>query len=324
MKTKIDIFSGFLGAGKTMLIKKLINEKLYTENIVIIENELGQVGIDGSILKRTNIEVKEINSGCICCTIAGDFKKAIEEIIEKYKPQRIIIEPSGVGKLSEVLGVIKDSELKNKLSVNMIITVIDVLKFEMYITNFSEFYKNQIINSNTIILSRTQNATIEKLQKVVIAARELNKNANIITTPWDLLKGETIIEVSEKDTKQDLMEKVNLLKRPIGKVVARKQSSNNMNNHFADEVFNSWGVETTNIFSEKALKVMLDSLSNSETYGLILRAKGIVQAGNNDWIQFDYVPEEFQIRRTTPDYTGRVCVIGSNLKKHNLKNLFKV
>jgi G3E family GTPase len=324
MKTKIDVFSGFLGAGKTMLIKKLINEKLYNENIVIIENELGQVGIDGSILKRSNIEVKEINSGCICCTILGDFKKAIEEIIEKYKPQRIIIEPSGVGKLSDVLRAINDSKLKNELTVNIVITVIDVLKFEMYITNFSEFYKNQIINANTIILSRTQDATSEKLKKVVRLARELNENANIITTPWDHLKGETIIGVSEKDTKQNLMEKVNLFKKPIGKVAAGTQWNNNINNHFADEVFNSWGIETTNIFSEKALKDILDNLNNSETYGLVLRAKGIVQAGNNDWIQFDYVPEEFQIRRITPDYTGRVCVIGSNLKKHNLKNLFRV
>lgn len=345
MKTKIDIFSGFLGAGKTMLIKKLINEKLYTENIVIIENEFGEVGIDGNIFKKTNIEVKEINSGCICCTIAGDFKRAIEEVIEKYKPNRIIIEPSGVGKLSDVLNVIKDPELRNKLIVNMVITVIDVLRFEMYSTNFGEFYKNQIINASTIILSRTQNTTAEKLEKIVAAVRSLNEKANIITTAWDNLNGATIVEVAEKDTKQDLMEKVNLLKRTTGKVTVRMQSNTNTNthyvgtsnhsvdasnhyvdasNHCADEVFTTWGIETPKIFNELNLKRIFARLTDSAVHGVILRAKGIVQVGHTEWVQFDYVPDEFQIRATTPEYTGRICVIGSNLKKDNLKNLFLV
>ncbi|MFL0196946.1 CobW family GTP-binding protein [Clostridium sp. WILCCON 0269] len=315
----IDIFSGFLGAGKTMLIKKLINEKLHSDNIVIIENEFGEVGIDGSILKRTNIEVKEINAGCICCSISGDFKKAIKEVIEKYRPERIIIEPSGVGKLSEILNSINSEDMRSSVKLNMIITLVDVLKYEMYITNFGEFYRNQIINAKTIILSRTQKIAMDRLEKITAAIRNLNQNANIITTPWDRLNANTIVEVAENDAKFDINEKVNLLKKP-----ARNLNFRIAKNHHADQIFNTWGVETPKIFSEVILKNIFSRLEDSEQYGTVLRAKGIVQVSDNKWVQFDYVPEEFQVKDTSPDYTGRICVIGSDLKKDELMSLFSI
>lgn len=320
MKTKVDIFSGFLGAGKTMLIKKLISEKLYNENIIIIENEFGEVGIDGSILKRENIEVKEINAGCICCSVSGDFKKAVEEVIIKYNPSRIIIEPSGVGKLSDIIKALKTSDVKNKININLIITVVDVLKYETYIVNFSEFYKDQILNGNTIILSRTQNSTPEKLEKVVTAIKNINKKANIITTPWDKLSAEKIMEVGEHDAQVDLNEKVNLLKKPINISAIKLQT--NATSNSAKDVFTTWGIETPKRYSESTLKDIFNILKNKELYGVVLRAKGIVQLKNDTWVQFDYVPDEFQIKNTTPDYTGRICVIGSKLNIHNLQNLF--
>lgn len=319
MKTMIDIFSGFLGAGKTMLIKKLINEKLYSDNIVIIENEFGEVGIDGNILKRTNIEVKEINAGCICCSISGDFKKAIKEVIEKYRPERIIIEPSGVGKLSEILNSINNEDIKNSVKLNMIITLVDVLKYEMYIANFSEFYRNQIINAKTIILSRTQKIAAEKLEKITTAIRNLNHKANIVTTPWDKLDANTIVKIAENDAKSDINKKVNLLKRPSQNISLKISK-----NHHADQIFNTWGVETPKIFNELNLKNIFSELENSKQYGTVLRAKGIVQADANRWVQFDYVPEEFQVKNTSPDYTGRICVIGNDLKKDKLKSLFSI
>lgn len=323
MKTKIDIISGFLGAGKTSLIKKLIDEKFHTKKIVIIENEFGEVGIDRSFLKKTNVEIKEINAGCICCTIIGDFKDSIKEIINKYQPERIIIEPSGVGKLSEIIGVIKSDELKRNIILNMVITVVDVTKYEKYILNFSEFYKNQIINANTIVLSRTQNISFEKLETVALKIRKLNERVNIITTPWDKLNGINIVEVGERDTKQSLYKKVNLIKRPELKSEFTMQN-NNLGMVNADKMFNNWGIETPKIIKIEALKNIFTKLKECNLYGYVLRAKGIVQVSENHWVEFDYVPEEFELRNTTPDYTGRICVIGSNLKKDNLKNLFLI
>jgi G3E family GTPase len=317
MRTKIDVFSGFLGAGKTMLIKKLINEKLSNENMVIIENEFGEVGIDGSILRKSNIEVKEINAGCICCTISGDFKKAIKEVIHEYKPDRIIIEPSGVAKLSEVLAVCKDEELKELVSINMIITVIDVLKFDSYIKNFGEFYKNQIANARTIVLSRTQKASIEKVSKAVERIQSINSAANIVTTNWDEISAQKIIDIAQEDSKQDSLEQVNLIKKPFNKAIIKKGT-----NHNANEIFQTWGVETPKIISKETLNDILYKIKNDKLYGTVLRAKGIIQSSESSWIQFDYVPEEMEIRATTPDYTGRLCVIGSSLNKENLKNLF--
>jgi G3E family GTPase len=317
MKTKLDIFSGFLGAGKTMLIKKLLNEKLIDEKIVIIENEFGEVGIDGSILRKSNIEVKEINAGCICCSVSEDFDKAIKEVIDKYHPNRIIIEPSGVAKLSEIIAACKVKELRELVSINMVITVVDVLKLEMYIANFSEFYKNQISNAKTIILSRTQKASEEKVLRAVEKIQSLNNRANIITASWDMLKGNRIIEIAEEDFTPPSLEEVNLLKKPITGAMIKKKT-----NHSANEVFQTWGIETPKSFSKETLNNILHKIKNEKLYGEVLRAKGIIQISESEWIQFDYVPEELEMRSTTPDYIGRVCVIGSNLDKENLKTLF--
>lgn len=317
---KVDIFSGFLGAGKTMLIKKLISENLNNENIAIIENEFGEVGIDGTILRKSNIQVKEINAGCICCTIAGDFKKAILEVINKFNPKRIIIEPSGVGKLSEILNVCKDKELKDKIEINMIITVVDVLKYDMYISNFSEFYSNQIINAKTIMLSRTQKASSENIEKVTTAIRKLNNKGNIITTPWDKLSAERIIAAAEQNLKDSLEGEVNLLKKSTSNFSFKLKAR--INNHHANEVFETWGVETPKRFCKLSLENILNRLQDSKLYGTVLRAKGIIQTGEDEWMQFDYVPEEIQMKNTKPDYSGRLCIIGSNLNRNNIKNLF--
>lgn len=320
MRAKVDIFSGFLGAGKTMLIKKLINESLSNENMVIIENEFGEVGIDGAILRKSNIEVKEINAGCICCTIAGDFKMAILEVISRYNPKRIIIEPSGVGKLSEILNACKEKELKDKIELNMVITVVDVLKYNMYISNFSEFYSNQIINAKTIILSRTQKASSNNIEKVTIDIIKLNNKANIITTQWDKLSAERIIAAAEQNLKSSLEGEVNLLKKHTGNFnfkVERRTA-----NHYANEVFETWGLETPKRFCKGSLENILNRLQDSKRYGTVLRAKGIVQTEDEEWMQFDYVPEEIQMKNTNPDYSGRLCIIGSNLNRSNIKNLF--
>lgn len=316
MKTKIDIFSGFLGAGKTMLIKKLISEKLQHENIVIIENEFGEIGIDGSILKGSNVQVREINAGCICCTVSSDFSKAIKEVIERFNPTRIIIEPSGVGKLSDILNVCKAEEIKKLAIINMIITVVDGLKYHTYIKNFSEFYKNQIQNANTLIISRSQKLSLYKLLEVVESLQTINTKANIITTPWDNIKAEKIIAISESKG-HDTLDGINLVRKPMlaGKI-------RNSVNHKANEVFQTVGIETPKVFSKKSLEGFLQVMEKDSTYGTILRAKGIVETEEKKWIQFDYVPEEFQMRESHPEYTGRVCVIGSGLNKEAIKKLF--
>lgn len=316
MKTKIDILSGFLGAGKTMLIKKLISEKLKHENIVIIENEFGEVGIDGSILKGSNVQVREINAGCICCTVSSDFSKAIKEVIERFNPTRIIIEPSGVGKLSDILNVCKGEEIKKLAIINMIITVVDGLKYHTYIKNFSEFYKNQIQNANTLIISRSQKLSLYKLLEVVESLQTINTKANIITTPWENIKAEKIITISESKG-NDTLDSINLVKKPMlaGKI-------RNSVNHKANEVFQTVGIETPKVFSERSLERFLQVMEKDSTYGTILRAKGIVETEEKKWIQFDYVPEEFQMRESYPEYTGRVCVIGSGLNKEAIKKLF--
>jgi G3E family GTPase len=318
LKVKVDIFSGFLGAGKTTLIKKLISESLYKENVVIIENEFGEIGIDGSILKSTNIEVKEINSGCICCSIAGDFKKAVKEVIDKYKPERIIIEPTGVAKLSEILAVFKDSELKNLMELNMVVTVVDVLKFDVYAANFGEFYKNQIMNSKTIILSRTQNTSEEKLKSVKEKIEKLNSKAFVVTTPWDKLSGRRIVELNEGSAKVSLQQEVNLIKRPASGLALKANKG-----HAGNEIFETWSYETPKKFNTKALVSLLNKM-NDNNCGNILRAKGIVQADDGEWMQFDYVPGEFEMRKTMPDYSGRLCVIGVNLNKDHLRKIFSL
>lgn len=321
MKIKVDIFSGFLGAGKTMLIKKLISESLSSDNIVIIENEFGQVGIDGSILKRTNIKVKEINAGCICCSISGDFKKAIMEIVTEYSPARIIIEPSGVAKLSEVLNVFKEPKIKELVNINMVTAVVDVLKYDIYIANFNEFYSDQIKSAKTVVLSRTQSTSEDKVKKVVDSIKKINNRASIVTTPWDSLPSNAILAAGEQDFKKSLDIKVNLIKRPMT-TVTMKMGPATQKVHRADQVFQSWGYETPKIFNTTELKFYLKRLGEESSYGKVLRAKGILQVENNKWIQFDYVPDELAIRETTADYTGRLCVIGSNLSYGSLERLF--
>lgn len=315
MKTKIDIFSGFLGAGKTTLMKKLISEGLYREKIVIIENEFGEVPIDGALLRETKLQVKEISAGCICCSIAGDFKKALNEVLSNYNPERIIIEPSGVSKLSEILSVIEATDMKSKLEIDKVITVVDVMRFNMYISNFGEFYKNQIINGKTIVLSRTEGFPEERLLRLQDDIRKLNNKADIVTTPLNKLSGKRIVEISSQNTSLD--EQVNLIKRPSFAASIRQERSSE-NKH----IFETYGLETPKKFNFNSLKNNIGSINDKKIYGNILRAKGIVQVDSGEWIQFDFVPGEFQSRKTSPDYSGRLCIIGTELNKENLKKLF--
>ena len=318
MKIEIDIFSGFFGAGKTTLIKKLIDENLYNKKVVIIENEFGEIGIDGIFLEKYNIEVKEINAGCICCSTFNDFNNTLKGIIDSKEIERIIIEPSGVGKLSEIIQIVKNLESENDIYLNMIITVVDVTMYADYIDFFSEFYKDQIIYANTIVLSRTQNVNFEELENVVSKIRNLNKNANIVTTSWDKLSGDNIICAAGKDEKQELYNEVTFIKMPKSKV---KMKINRLK--LAENVFSSWGVKTPKIFSKEALNTILNNLRNEKSYGKVLRAKGIIQVDENHWVEFDYLPKQIEIRDSSPDYTGRICVIGINLNKKNISKNFE-
>ncbi len=343
MKTKIDIISGFLGAGKTTLIKKLLGESLRKEKLVIIENEFGEIGIDGALLKTSGIEIKEINSGCICCTLVGDFERSIGEVLEKFRPERIIIEPSGVGKLSEVIKACEAARLKDLLQINMLVTVVDVLKYDMYLANFGEFFENQIKHARTVILSRTQKVPQEKLERIVASLRKLNAKANIVTTPWESLKAGQIIGVAEQDAAAVLesqlaeVKKVVLRRRVHGESCKcgkdHKHSHSHEghscgcghdHHHKADEVFEVWGVETPKIFDKEALGKVLDRLSRQDSYGTILRGKGVLQVGREQWLQFDYVPGEVRMAEANADYTGKICVIGTGLNKGELKRLFQI
>jgi len=340
MKIKVDIISGFLGAGKTTLIKKLLEEKLFSEKLVIIENEFGEIGIDGSLLKKSGIEVKELNSGCICCTLVGDFEKSIREVVEKFKPERIIIEPSGVGKLSEVLKACEATKLKEILQINMLITVVDVFKHELYLANFGEFFENQIKHARTIILSRIQKAPQEKLEKVVGSIRKLNGKANIVTTPWESLKAEQIVGVAEQDGAASLENQIKkvVLKRRLHSDSCKCGHEHRAvhhhagcgcghdhgHDHNADEIFEVWGAETPRKFVEAELRKLLEQLGNKKCYGTVLRGKGILQNPEGNWFQFDYVPDEIQTGKTAPDYSGRLCIIGSGLNRKELGKLFHI
>jgi G3E family GTPase len=317
MAVKVDIFSGFLGAGKTMLIKKLVSESLYKEKIVIIENEFGEVGIDGNILRKANIEVKEINAGCICCNISGDFKKSLLEVCSKFNPNRVIIEPSGVGKLSEIISIINSKELRNVAELNMVITVIDVFKYKMYMENFGKIYKDQIQNGKTLVLSRTSKAEENLINSTLKGINTINPKATVITTPWEKLRGERIVEISEETIGNNLKE-IDLITKPTKDIKAINKTF-----HSAYNTFESFGTVTARKFKESDLLALLKKLDD-ENYGQVLRAKGILELENSKWIQFDYVPEELQIKNTTPDFSGRLCVIGANIKKENLKKLFKL
>lgn len=307
---KIDIISGFLGAGKTTLIQKLIDEELHKEKIAIIENEYGEVAIDGTILSSGEIEVKEITSGCICCSIKGDFKDSIKEVVEKYKPERIIIEPSGVAKFSEVLSSIKSSNLKN-IDINMKITLVDANNYKYYLDNFGEFYKNQLESAELIILNRTESLKAEEIDDICNSIKNIKSTLKIITTPLDKMTAKRIMEVA-KMSKENLTHEMQMFK---GKVSIKNSNS-------AHKVFENIGIETTKSFNKYKLNKLLKDLDKKEIYGEVLRAKGIVSIEDGKWIQFDYVPKNVDIKDFKSDYTGRICVIGKNLNKNNLRELF--
>ena len=384
--TKIDIVSGFLGAGKATLIKKLLAEAFQGEKLVLIENEFGEISIDGGFLKESGVQISEMSSGCICCSLVGDFNKALKDVHQQFAPDRILIEPSGVGKLSDVIVAVENT-VKDvpDMKLNSFVTVADATKVKVYMKNFGEFYNNQIESAGTIILSRTQKLNQEKLEAAVALLREKNPNAAILTTPWDELDGKTILSAIEKVSLAD-----ELLARMQAEHAADEAEhhhhhhdheehdhchhdhdedehchhdhdedehchhhehdhdhdhehchdhdhehehhhdgeecddphcSCHHHHHHADEVFTSWGVETVRVFTESELETILTALDSGD-YGAILRAKGIVHSEDGKWLHFDFVPEEHQIRFGAADYTGRLCVIGSQLKEDKLAALF--
>ncbi len=382
--TKIDIFSGFLGAGKTTLIKKLLEEALDASKVVLIENEFGEIGIDGGFLKEAGVEIKEMNSGCICCSLVGDFGSSLAEVLEKYHPERILIEPSGVGKLSDVMKAVQNVKTDVEVALNSAVVVVDANKCKMYAKNFGEFFLNQIEYAGTIILSRTEDISESKLNTALEIIRAHNQKATIITTPWEDLDGVKILETIEnaKDLEAELMAEVAASHHGEhdheghhnhGEYDHDHEGHHNHgehdheehhdheghdheghhhsehdheghdhdhhhehgedctcgchdhhdhHHHHADEIFTSWGLETPAVYSRAEIETILGKLEDEEMYGAILRAKGMVPAGDGAWINFDYVPEESNVRTGTPEVTGKICVIGSNLNEENLKTLF--
>ena len=384
--TKVDIFSGFLGAGKTTLIKKLIAEAFKGQKLVLIENEFGEIGIDGGFLKDSGIQITEMNSGCICCTLVGDFGDALKDVMKQFSPDRIIIEPSGVGKLSDVIKAIQDVADDAGIVVNNFVAVVDAGKAKMYMKNFGEFFNNQIEYAKTIILSRTQNISEEKLATAVSLIREHNDKAVLITTPWDELDGAKILEAMEEKSKfeDELLEAAGICPEcghhhEDGEECCghdhhhhhhddddedehehehhhhhhddddedehehehhhhhhddddeddedehehhHHHDHDHHHHHHADEVFTSVGIETTKKFTEEEIADLLKRLDNSEEFGTILRAKGIVAATEGEWIHFDHVPEEYEVRRGSADVIGKICVIGSKINEDQIRALF--
>lgn len=324
--TKIDIFSGFLGAGKTTLIRKLISEAFKGEKLVLIENEFGEIAIDGGFLQDAGIEITEMSQGCICCSLVGDFGKALRQVLETYHPDRILIEPSGVGKLSDVIRAVQNLHMED-VTLNSFTTVADANKCKMYMKNFGEFYNDQIEHANSIILSRTDGIKPEKLEACVALLREHNQNATIITTPWDQLTGAQILETMEH--KNTLEEELKLLAEETEHEHHHhhdhdhdEHDHEHHHHHHADEVFTSWGTETTRKFTKDEIEHILEELDNSEKYGMILRAKGIVAGRDGEWIHFDYVPEETSVRNGSAGVIGRLCVIGSHINEAAIEALF--
>ena len=320
--TKIDIFSGFLGAGKTTLIKKLIKEAFQGEKIVLIENEFGEIGIDGGFMREAGIQVNELNSGCICCSLVGDFREALKKVVETYHPDRILIEPSGVGKLSDVTRAVEGVGETLPVSLNSFVTVADVNKVKMYMKNFGEFYDDQISHASCIILSRTGSADEKKVAAAVALIQEKNPTATIVTTDWNELTGAQIVSVM--DGKRDL----------VAELLSEAQASNaahadedeeehhhHHHDHDADEVFTSWGVETAKKFSKADIEHALTELDTGN-YGMILRSKGIVDGGADGWLEFDYVPGEWEVRSRGADVGGKLVVIGSKLDEKAIAGLF--
>ena len=349
-KTKIDIFSGFLGAGKTTLIKKLIKEAFAGEQIVLIENEFGEIGIDGGFMREAGIQVNELNSGCICCSLVGDFREALKKVVETYHPDRILIEPSGVGKLSDVTRAVEGVAEDLPVILNSFVTVADVNKVKMYMKNFGEFYDDQVSHASCIILSRTGNASEEKVAAAVALLAEKNPTATIVTTDWTVLTGAQIVSVM--DGKRDLDdedehehhhhhdhddddhdhdcchhhddedEHEHHHEHHYDEHGVCSCGHHHHHDHDADEVFTSWGKETAHKYSREDLDKALHALDEG-AYGMILRAKGIVDGGDT-WYEFDMVPGEHEIRPCGPDVTGKLCVIGSQLKEHEIAELFHV
>ena len=360
---KIDIISGFLGAGKTTLIKKLLKEAFEGEQVVLIENEFGEIGIDGGFLKDAGIEIREMNSGCICCSLVGDFGASLKEVVEKYHPDRILIEPSGVGKLSDVIKAVQGVEEDVDIQLNSYTTVVDAKKCKMYMRNFGEFFDNQVQYAGAIIMSRTDIVDEKKAMESMELLRSINEKAAIITTPIEKLDGKKILEVMEHPVsladellkeEQEHHHHAHDDECGCGHDHDHEHHHDHddecgcghdhdhehhhhdhddecgcghhhdHHHHHADEVFTSWGRETIKKFTREGLEKMLESLSASEEYGVILRAKGMLPAEDGTWIYFDMVPEETEIREGLPEYTGRLCVIGSKLNEEKLVKLFGV
>ena len=344
--TKVDIISGFLGAGKTTFIKELIEKVFAGEKLVLIENEFGEIGIDGGFLQDAGIEITEMNSGCICCTLVGDFSVALKKVLDEYHPDHVIIEPSGVGKLSDVAAAIENVKEDADIEIEGRITVVDGKKAKMYLDNFGEFFENQVEHASTIVISRTQNMTDEKIEACVHLLREKNDKATIISTPWDQLSGDAIRHALEHGAEiEGLFEHHHDHDEECGcghhhhdhdeecgcghhhhdhdeECSCGCGHHHDHHHHHADEVFTSWGRETIKKYTREGLEKMLEALSASEDYGIILRAKGMLPAEDGTWIYFDMVPEETEIREGAPEYTGRLCVIGSKLKEDKLAELF--
>ena len=382
--TKIDIFSGFLGAGKTTLIKKLLKEAMDASKVVLIENEFGEIGIDGGFLKEAGVEIKEMNSGCICCSLVGDFGTSLAEVLDKYHPERILIEPSGVGKLSDVMKAVQNVKSDVDVQLNSAVVVVDANKCKMYAKNFGEFFLNQIEHAGTIILSRTADISESKMNAALEIIREHNSKATVITTPWDELDGKKILETIEnaKDLEAELMEEVAKLHdehehhhHDHGEdctcgchdhdgdedehehhhhdhdedehehhhhhdhdedehhhhhdhddhdenCTCGCHDHEHHHHHHADEIFTSWGMETPTAYTKDEIETILKKLDDADTYGVTLRAKGMLPSNDGTWINFDYVPEESNVRTGAPEVTGKICVIGSKLNEDNLKALF--
>ena len=338
--TKIDIISGFLGAGKTTFIKKLLKEAVSGEQVVLIENEFGEIGIDGGFLKDSGIEIREMNSGCICCSLVGDFGKSLAEVLSTYKPDRIIIEPSGVGKLSDVMKAVIDVSADMDVALNSAVTIVDAAKCKMYMKNFGEFFNNQIENAGTIVLSRTDITDADKIQKAADMIRGKNPKAVIVTTPLAELGGDQLLEIIEKrDTMlDDLMEDVREHHHYDGECGCHGHEGHEHHHHdgecgchghdheghhHADEVFTSWGMETIVPVTKDQLEDILKRLADTKEFGDVLRAKGMLPTENpGQWLYFDLVPQQYEIREGRPDYTGKVCVIGASLKEEELNSVF--
>ena len=343
--TKIDIFSGFLGAGKTTLIKKLIKEAYAGENLVLIENEFGEIGVDGGFLAEAGIKINELNSGCICCSLVGDFSKALQKVQKEYNPDRILIEPSGVGKLSDVIRAVESAQLEN-CTVNSYTAVVDAAKCKMYMKNFGEFFNDQIETAACIVFSHTDIASAEKLANAVELVKSHNNNATIVTTAWNELDGKEILAAMEHS--RTLADELKALEEEHehhhdhdGHCCHHDHDEEHEHHHdhdghcchhdhehhhhhHADEVFTSWGVETGKKFTKNEIQSALSKLSDAVTYGTVLRAKGIVAGEDNKWIHFDYIPGEIDVREGGAAYTGRLCVIGSKIDGEELAELFGV